>query len=107
MNFFKRALDLKPSAPALCPIIISQYKRDDYSADNPEQLHWAPFVVVTHTDSDQSGPVWQVLDRRYRDGSFTWELATNPNIKLNGTTKCLGGVCIGYVAVTSLEEFGN
>ena len=84
------------------PIIVSQYERDVYSVDNPEQLHWAIIVLVNL--KEQKGPCWQATDRHYRDGRVKWTMSIIDEVMLGNTNKCLGGVCIGYVDPDRLDD---
>ncbi|KAG6855870.1 hypothetical protein H0H87_009824 [Tephrocybe sp. NHM501043] len=100
MDLMKKVFNLSESN--LYPIVIAQYERDDYSVNNPEQLHWA--ILVVQDAKLQKGPVWQAIDMHYSDGRFEWQLSTG-SVKLGSTTKCLGGVCIGYLPRDNLSEF--
>ncbi|KAG5353310.1 hypothetical protein C0989_008295 [Termitomyces sp. Mn162] len=95
MNFLKNILK-----SSQYPIVIAQYERDDYSFNNPEQLHWA--IAVLENTEHQKGPCWQAVDLHFRDGRVEWRIA-NKAVKLGNTTKCLGGVCIGHVEADQLD----
>ncbi|KAG6888810.1 hypothetical protein C0995_005830 [Termitomyces sp. Mi166 len=96
MNFLKNILK-----SSQYPIVIAQYERDDYSFNNPEQLHWA--IAVLEDEEEQKGPCWQAVDCHFRDGRLEWDIADKV-IKLTNTMKCLGGVCIGYVGADKLDD---
>lgn len=96
MKFLKDILK-----PSHYPIVIAQYERDDYSFDHPEQLHWA--IIVLEDVKDQKGQCWQAVDRHFRDGRVEWRIAHDV-VKLGNTTKCLGGVCIGYVEADQVDD---
>lgn len=83
------------------PIVIAQYERDDYSFNHPEQLHWA--IIVLENVKDQKGQCWQAVDRHFRDGRVDWRIADKV-VRLGNTTKCLGGVCIGYVEAHKVDD---
>ncbi|KAG6914723.1 hypothetical protein DXG01_015753 [Tephrocybe rancida] len=100
MDFLKKIL----KSTTHYPIVVAQYERNDFSVNNPEQLHWA--IVIIKDAQKQSGPTWQATDVYYRDGRFEWKLSTIDNVTLGGTAKCLGGVCVGYIGVDELDEFG-
>jgi hypothetical protein len=84
------------------PIVIAQYKRDEYGVGNEEELHWA-LIVITSRDNLQ-GHCFQAVDRNYSDGrGKVWAPHYAPKASLRKTTKCLGGVQIGSVKARNLD----
>ncbi|KAG6853009.1 hypothetical protein C0991_007492 [Blastosporella zonata] len=97
-----KILRIPNKAPSRYPIVVSQYERDGYSANDPEQLHWAIIVLVD--EDDQKGPCWQAIDVYYRDGRVEWKMPVIREEVLGKTTKCLGGVIVGYVPSKQLDD---
>jgi len=84
------------------PIVIAQYKRDDYGVGSEQYLHWA--LIVMTSKEDLGGHCFQAVDRHYSDGQGTvWELNYMAHVSLRNTQKCLGGVQIGSVKARKLD----
>ena len=84
------------------PIVIAQYKRDDYGVGSEQYLHWA--LIVLTSKEELEGHCFQAVDRHYSDGRGTvWEPHYTPSASLRKTTKCLGGVQIGSVKARKLD----
>ena len=78
------------------PIVLAQYKRDDFGQGDEPQLHWALHVLTS--SKRLSGPSFQVIDRIYQDErGKQWSLFYNPADALIGNGKCLGGLQVGTV----------
>ncbi|KAI0791659.1 hypothetical protein C8Q75DRAFT_805274 [Abortiporus biennis] len=83
------------------PIIVAQYKRDVYGVGTEEELHWA---IIVFTDiANQTGPSFQIFDRHFRDGTVQWNYFEKV-VQLYKTDKSLGGVIIGSVKASELEN---
>ncbi|KAL4244584.1 hypothetical protein ABKN59_010893 [Abortiporus biennis] len=83
------------------PIVVAQYMRDDYGVGTEEELHWA---IIVFTDIGfQKGPCFQIFDRHFRDGTVKW-VYFEKDVYLHGTEKSLGGVTIGSVKESELED---
>jgi len=85
------------------PIVIAQYKRDEYGVGDEEHLHWA--LIVIKSKDQLAGHCFQAIDRHYSDGRGTvWSPHYAPHASLEKTTKCLGGVQIGSVRARELDD---
>ncbi|TFY77117.1 hypothetical protein EWM64_g6891 [Hericium alpestre] len=91
----------KTDGDAAYPIAVVQYERDGYGIGTEEQLHWA---LVVLTGPGMAGPAFQIFDRTYNDGRVVWNFFDGV-LQLGIATKCLGGVCIGIVKQSELDEF--
>jgi hypothetical protein len=84
------------------PIVLAQYKRDDYGVGDEEELHWALIVIISRADLE--GHCFQAVDRNYTDGrGKVWTSHYAPSASLRRTRKCLGGVQIGSVKARDLD----
>ncbi|KAI0961012.1 hypothetical protein AcV7_000232 [Taiwanofungus camphoratus] len=92
-----------PANPSVYPVVIAQYERDDSGLGKEENLHWALLVV---TDLARlSGPTFQAVDRLYSDGrGKVWELSYLESTSLRRTSKCLGGIQIGWVKTSQVND---
>ncbi|TFY74033.1 hypothetical protein EWM64_g9979 [Hericium alpestre] len=86
------------------PLVLAQYKRDDFGIGTEQHLHWALLVV---TDSKHiSGPCFQAVDRTYQDArGKKWSAHFAPAASLMAMDKCLGAVQIGTVKHRELDAF--
>ncbi|TFY64006.1 hypothetical protein EVG20_g6090 [Dentipellis fragilis] len=87
------------------PLVLAQYKRDDFGAGNEQELHWALLVITDITRL--SGPCFQAVDRTYRDARGKQWSPHSAECSLLSTDKCLGGVQIGSVRQCDLATFSN
>ncbi|KDQ58934.1 hypothetical protein JAAARDRAFT_68530 [Jaapia argillacea MUCL 33604] len=81
------------------PIVVVQYKRDDYGVGSEQHLHWA-LIIIT---KGNSGPCFQAVDRIYRDRPRKQWSAPYMEVNIESTRKCLGGVQVGTVKHRDLD----
>jgi hypothetical protein len=85
------------------PIVLAQYKRNNYGVGNEEEFHWALIVITSKRGLE--GPTFQAVDRTYTDGrGKVWESHYAPSLSLMRTRKCLGGIQIGAVKARDLDD---
>ncbi|KAA1475190.1 hypothetical protein DENSPDRAFT_412763 [Dentipellis sp. KUC8613] len=87
------------------PLVLAQYKRDDFGAGNEQELHWALLVITDITRL--SGPCFQAVDRTYRDARGKQWSPHSAECSLLSTDKCLGAVQIGSVRQRDLTAFSS
>ncbi|KAI5887668.1 uncharacterized protein SCHCODRAFT_02680727 [Schizophyllum commune H4-8] len=90
------------------PLVVVQYKRDEFGVGTEDELHWAIVAVSSNKSGTIVGAVWQVINRVYSDGrGIVWSMHHRSEVELNASSKCLGGVIIGSIKGKDVEKLNT
>lgn len=90
------------------PLVVVQYKRDEFGVGTEDKLHWAIVAVSSNKSGTVIGAVWQVVNRVYSDGrGIVWSMHHRSEVELNASSKCLGGVIIGSIKGKDVEKLNT
>ncbi|KZT23757.1 hypothetical protein NEOLEDRAFT_1135863 [Neolentinus lepideus HHB14362 ss-1] len=85
------------------PVVIAQYKRDDYGVGKEEHFHWA--LVIIYDKQTLAGYAIQAVDRTVRGEEPTWQIDCRVISSLSRSSKCLGGVQVASIKHTAVQGF--
>ena len=89
-------------------VVVSQYARSNYWLGNEEKFHWA--VIVLADFEEQTGLLWQAVNSVAPtvggQGVEVWRIDSH-NAALWKTSKCLGGVIIGRIDPSEMDDFSK
>ncbi|ETW81036.1 hypothetical protein HETIRDRAFT_102092 [Heterobasidion irregulare TC 32-1] len=96
-----------PNAPQMSskpfPVVLFQYKRDDYGVDCEECLHWALFILTDLTLL--KGHAFHAVDYKYAaPRANQWNHWYKEDVSLFSSNKGLGGVQVGDVPAQLLDK---
>ncbi|TFK57513.1 hypothetical protein OE88DRAFT_1651269 [Heliocybe sulcata] len=85
------------------PVVIAQYKRDDYGVGKEEHFHWA--LIIVQDKQTLGGYVIQAVDRAVQGHGPTWHIDCRAVDSLSRSSKCLGGVQVGSIKHGAFHSF--
>ena len=90
-------------SPKPYPVVLFQYKRDDYGVDCEECLHWALFIL---TDlALLKGHAFHAVDYKFAaPRASQWNHWYKEDVSLFSSNKGLGGVQVGDVPAHLLDK---